>query len=46
LCHTIIEQITGDGKELVSLSGVEFIHPEDLDMDVEDLICVDCHARE
>lgn len=45
LCHTIIEQTTGDGKELVSLSGIDFFHPEDLDMDVEELICVDCHAR-
>lgn len=46
LCHTIIEQTTGDGNELVSLSGIDFVHPEDLDMDVEELICVDCHARE
>jgi nitrate/TMAO reductase-like tetraheme cytochrome c subunit len=45
LCHTIISQTTGDGKELVSLSGIDFIHPEDLGMDVEDLICVECHAR-
>ncbi len=45
LCHTIISQTTGDGKKLVSLSGIDFIHPEDLDIDVEELICVDCHAR-
>jgi nitrate/TMAO reductase-like tetraheme cytochrome c subunit len=45
LCHTIISQTTGDGKEFVSLSGIDFIHPEELDIDVEELICVDCHAR-
>ena len=45
LCHTIISQTTGAGEEFVSLSGIDFIHPEDLDMDVEELICVDCHAR-
>jgi NapC/NirT cytochrome c family, N-terminal region len=45
LCHTIIEQTTADGKELVSLSGIDFVHPEDLDMDIKELICVDCHAR-
>jgi nitrate/TMAO reductase-like tetraheme cytochrome c subunit len=45
LCHTIISQTTGDGKNLVSLKGVQFIHPEELDMEVKDLICVDCHAR-
>lgn len=45
LCHTIISQTTSDGKELLSLSGVDFIHPEDLGMDVQDLICVECHAR-
>lgn len=46
LCHTIISQTTGDGKELVSLQGVDFIHPVALDMEVKDLICVECHARE
>jgi hypothetical protein len=45
LCHTIISQTTGDGEEFVSLSGIDFIHPEELDIDVEELICVDCHAR-
>jgi len=46
LCHTIISQTTGDGKEYTSLTGVDFIHPEELDMEVKDLICVECHARE
>ncbi|MEJ2494741.1 MAG: NapC/NirT family cytochrome c [Ignavibacteriaceae bacterium] len=45
LCHTIISQNTSDGRHLVSLSGIDFVHPEDLGMDVQDLICVDCHAR-
>jgi hypothetical protein len=45
LCHTIISQTTSEGKELISLSGIDFIHPENLGMDVKDLICVECHAR-
>jgi hypothetical protein len=45
LCHNIISQTTGDGEKYVSLSGIDFIHPEELDIDVEELICVDCHAR-
>jgi hypothetical protein len=45
LCHTIISQKTSDGRELVSMSGIEFVHPEDLGTDVKDLICVECHAR-
>jgi len=45
LCHTIISQTTSDGRTLVSMNGVEFIHPEDLGTDVKDLICVECHAR-
>ncbi|MEJ2104110.1 MAG: cytochrome c3 family protein, partial [Ignavibacteriaceae bacterium] len=45
LCHTIIAQTTSEGKNLVSMSGVEFVHPEDLGTDVKDLICVECHAR-
>lgn len=45
LCHTIVSQTTSAGDTLVSMSGVDFVHPEDLGMDVKDLICVDCHAR-
>jgi len=45
LCHTIIEQTTGDGRESVSLSGLDFVHPEDLGMDLDEMFCVDCHAR-
>lgn len=45
LCHTIIAQTTSDGEELVSMSGVDFVHPEDLEEDVKNLICVECHAR-
>ncbi|MGD8307535.1 MAG: cytochrome C, partial [Ignavibacteria bacterium] len=46
LCHTIVAQITTDGKKLESLNGIEFIHPEELDEDLNEVICVDCHARE
>jgi len=45
LCHTIISQTTSDGRNLVSMSGIDFVHPEDLGTDVKDLICVECHAR-
>ena len=45
LCHTIISQTTSDGENIVSLKGIDFIHPGDLGMGVEDLICVECHAR-
>lgn len=45
LCHTIISQTTSDGRELVSMNGIEFVHPENLETDVKDLICVECHAR-
>ncbi len=46
LCHTIIEQVTTDGKQHLSLNGLEFIHPVDLDKSIKELECVDCHARE
>jgi nitrate/TMAO reductase-like tetraheme cytochrome c subunit len=45
LCHTIISQTTSEGKNLVSMSGIDFVHPEDLGTDVKNLICVECHAR-
>jgi len=45
LCHTIISQTTSDGRNLVSMNGIEFVHPENLGTDVKDLICVECHAR-
>jgi hypothetical protein len=45
LCHTIISQTTSDGRQLVSMNGIEFVHPENLGTDVKDLICVECHAR-
>jgi hypothetical protein len=45
LCHTIITQTTSDGRNLVSMTGIDFVHPEDLGTDVKDLICVECHAR-
>ncbi len=45
LCHTIIAQTTTEGEELVSMSGIDFVHPEKLEENVKDLICVECHAR-
>jgi len=46
LCHSIIEQVTPDGEQYISLSGLEFIHPVDLDKSIKEQECVDCHARE
>ena len=46
LCHTIISQTTSKGETLVSMSGVEFVHPVDLEEPIADQRCVDCHARE
>lgn len=45
LCHTIISQTTSAGDTLVSMKGIDFVHPEDIGTDIKDLICVDCHAR-
>ena len=45
LCHTIISQTTSKGENLISMSGVDFVHPEDVGIDVKKMICVDCHAR-
>lgn len=45
LCHTIISQQTTDGKEYVSLEGLDFIHPVELEETTEKINCVKCHAR-
>ncbi|HLG32438.1 MAG TPA: NapC/NirT family cytochrome c [Ignavibacteriaceae bacterium] len=45
LCHTIISQKTSDGRQLVSMNGIDFVHPEYLGTDLKDLNCVECHAR-
>ena len=44
ICHTIIEQNTDEGKNLVSLKGLEFQHPVDLGSSLKDESCVDCHS--
>jgi len=44
-CHTIISQTTPDGVEHVSLSGLDFIHPVELEESIHRQNCVDCHAR-
>lgn len=46
LCHTIISQVTPEGQELVSLNGIDFIHPVQLEESIIGQDCVDCHARE
>lgn len=46
ICHTIISQGSPDGKENVSLRGIEFIHPVQLEESFLEQDCVTCHARE
>jgi hypothetical protein len=46
LCHTIISQIAPDGEEHLSLKGLNFIHPVELEEPLIEQVCVDCHARE
>ncbi len=46
ICHTIIEQNTDDGKNLISLKGLKFIHPINVGDSAESQSCVDCHKSE
>jgi len=46
LCHTIIAQVTAEGEEQLSLNGLDFIHPVELEESIESQNCVKCHARE
>lgn len=46
ICHTIISQVTPDGKEIVSLDGIDFVHPVQLEESIVEQDCVNCHARE
>jgi hypothetical protein len=46
ICHTIIAQVSPDGKENVSIRGIEFIHPVQLEESFLEQDCVTCHARE
>lgn len=46
ICHTIISQVSPDGKENVSLTGIEFIHPVQIEESIIDQECVTCHARD
>ncbi|GAB4296062.1 MAG: NapC/NirT family cytochrome c [Ignavibacteriaceae bacterium] len=45
ICHTIIEQTTIDGKTQVNLAGLDFEHPVNVGLSIDDMICMDCHAR-
>ena len=44
ICHTIIGQNISDGKNLVSLKGLDFVHPVDLGQSLTEENCVDCHS--
>jgi hypothetical protein len=46
LCHTIISQVAPDGEEHLSIKGLDFIHPIELEEPLIEQVCVDCHARE
>lgn len=44
ICHSIIGQKIGNEKELVSLDGLPFVHPSNLNKGVEINQCPDCHG--
>ncbi|MBV6511375.1 MAG: hypothetical protein FMNOHCHN_00855 [Ignavibacteriaceae bacterium] len=44
VCHTIIGQKIANEKEMVSLDGMDFIHPSNLNQGIEYNQCPDCHG--
>ncbi|MFT5086985.1 MAG: hypothetical protein ACI8PG_001342 [Planctomycetota bacterium] len=42
-CHTIIAQGEGDEGGMITPTGLEFIHPEDIDGEELESPCSDCH---
>jgi hypothetical protein len=44
VCHVLLAEETAGGEELVSLRGVEFQHPEDIDLAWQEMVCTECHA--
>lgn len=44
VCHVLLAEETVEGAELVSLRGVEYQHPEDIDLAWQEMSCTECHA--
>ena len=44
LCHTIVAQERLSGETVVSLSSVEYQHPEDIDEEWKETNCSECHG--
>jgi len=44
VCHTILSQEFEDGKQRVSLTGVDYVHPVDVGDAWKEMNCSDCHA--
>lgn len=44
VCHVILAEQPREGGALMSLVGVPFQHPEDIDEEWKETSCVDCHA--
>jgi hypothetical protein len=45
LCHTIVAQERLSGETVVSLSSVEYQHPEDIDEEWKTTGCAECHGE-
>ncbi len=45
LCHTIVAQERLNGEMVVSLTSVEYQHPEDIDEEWKTTGCVECHGE-
>lgn len=44
VCHVLLAEETTEGAQLVSLRGVEYQHPEDIDLAWMEMNCTECHA--
>ncbi|MBE0558466.1 MAG: hypothetical protein IH628_14670 [Proteobacteria bacterium] len=44
VCHTILSQEFDDGRQNVSLGGVDYVHPADIGDAWKVMNCSDCHA--
>ena len=44
VCHTILSQEFDDGRQNVSLGGVDYVHPADIGDAWKEMNCSDCHA--
>ena len=43
-CHTILSQGAGPQPDTVSIKGLEFKHPGDVEIDLKDADCTACHT--